>query len=201
MSRSNSGMLQCSFQVTKVGVSVCGGNCLSFDGIKMATVSTDFYQWDVICKYIHHPCLCCSILVQLFPYFTSNISYQRISKALFKFFVVASTFHFCLFQVTWLLEENLCFQLFGAGLKGCNVKGVNVSFIKNTSLFSWIEKHAKCFQYFLSCNKSTHHSLLQFCYISVNYGFFVCFLNLSRSGVESWGLNVDMAWGHFWKKL
>lgn len=86
-------------------------------------------------------------------------------------------------------------------LKGCNVKGINVRFIKNTSLFSWIEKHAKRFQYLLSCNKSMHHSLLQFCYISVNYDFFVCFLNLSRLGMESWGLNVNMAGGHFWKKL
>lgn len=60
-------------------------------------------------------------------------------------------------------------------LKRCNVKGVNVIFIKNTFLLSWLEKHAKCFQYFLSWNKPTHHSFLKFCIISVNCSFFVCF--------------------------
>lgn len=103
--------------------------------------------------------------------------------------MVATTFHFHLVQVTWLLEENLCFCLFwNFALKDVNVKGVNVRFIKNTSIFNWLEKHAKYFQYFLSCNKSTHHSLLYFCIISVNYGFFLCFWTFPDQAWKAEGL-------------
>lgn len=143
-----------------------------------------------------------AVLIQLLLYFTGELSYQHHSKELLNYLwsLVPWIFIYFSYLTSGNKKKNLCLQLVLC-LKGCKVKGVNVRFIRNTSLFSWIENQAKCFQGFLSGPKSTHHSLLQFRYVSVNCIFFGVFLNLSRPGRESWGLNVDVAGGYFWEKL
>lgn len=143
-----------------------------------------------------------AVLIQLLLYFAGELSYQHHSEELLNYLWLLVAWVFIYFSyLTSGNKKYLCLRLVLC-LKGCKVKGVNVSFVRNTSLLSWIENQAKCFRRSLSCPKSPHHSLLQFRCVSVNCSFFFgVFLNLSRSGRESWGLNVDVAGGYSWKKL
>lgn len=143
-----------------------------------------------------------AVLIQLLLSFAGELSYQHHSEELLNYLWLLVAWVFIYFSyLTSGNKKYLCLRLVLC-LKGCKVKGVNVSFVRNTSLLSWIENQAKCFRRSLSCPKSPHHSLLQFRYVSVNCSFFFdVFLNLSRSGRESWGLNVDIAGGYSWKKL
>lgn len=102
------------------------------------------------------------------------MSYLHISKTLFICVCYCLLFTFSSGYLT-SGRKSVFSSVLKLCLNQCSVKGVNVIFIKNTFLCSWLEKHAKCFQYFLSWNKATHHSFLKFHIISVNCSFFVCF--------------------------
>lgn len=143
----------------------------------------------------------CAVLIQPLRYFTAELSYQHHSKVILNYLWLLLPWVFIYFSYPASGNKKyLCFQLLLC-LEGCRVKGVNVRFITNTSLFSWIKNQANGLQGFFSRPKSLHHSLLQFRYIFSKLHFLGLFLNLSRSGRESWGLNVDVAGGYFWKKL